>query len=254
MANAFAQSRGWRLRYVGEQAAAEFARAPFWSVADLPPQLPYPIYIWLTIFTFCLAALGVSKAPNPGSVEFAALRLTLSLLLLALTLPLLISLLGDGYTELPRHAHLATVALLALLLLLVVNAKAIGMRRCALAAIVSGALALLLCAQPAAIAAWDHPLKAYAGERVAISGWALDAFGAVEIYAVAPGHAKQALAFAPRAGVSSVFQGYPNSESAGVTGEVIVQAPYTEIRVRNRLGIETVVDRIWSTANSKASR
>ena len=251
LANAFAQSRGWRLRYVGEQANGEFVRAPFWSVANIPPQLPYPVYVWLTLFALIFAALGVSKTATPELANFAALRLTLALLLVALTLPLLISLLGDGYTELPRHAHLATVALVALLLVLAVNAKAIGVRRFAVAAFASAALALVLCAQPAAIAAWDHPLQAADGQRIAISGWALDAFEIVDIYAVSPGQAKQPLVFSHRAGVSSVFQGYPNSEHAGVLGSVVVRAPYAEIRVRNRFGVETVVDRIWTTVNSK---
>ena len=254
LANAFAQSRGWRLRYVGEVGNAQMARASFWSVADLPPRLPYPIYVWLTMFALCFGALGVIKAENTGSANTSALRLSLALLLVTLTLPLLISLLGDGYTELPRHAHLATVAMVSLLLALIANAKAIGIWRSALAALASAALALVLCAQPAAIAGWDHPLQAADGQRIAISGWALDAFGLVEIYAAAPGRAKQRLEFSQRAGVSSVLQGYPNSEHAGVLGSIVVTAPYTEIRARNRFGVETVVDRIWTTADPKTAR
>ncbi len=250
LANALAQSRGWRVRYVGEQAKDEFRIAPFWSVGDLPPLLSYPVYVWLTIFALCFGAL---EAANARSANSAALRLTLALLVVALTFPLLISLMGDGYTELPRHAHLSTVALVALLLVLAANAKAFGIRRFALAAVVSGALSLTLFAQPAAIAAWDHPLKAYAGEHVAVSGWVLDAFGIVEIYAAAPGQVEQPLVFSRRDGVDSVFQGYPNSKYAGVKGLVLVQPPYTEIRVRNRLGVVTVVDRIWTTVNPIAS-
>ena len=249
LANAFAQSRGWRMRYVGEQAKGEFARAPFWSIADVAPRLPYPAYVGLTIFALCFAVLGV----NTKSAH-AALGLSLALLIGALTLPLLISLMGDGYTELPRHAHLSTVALVTLLLVLAANAKTIGMRRLALAGVMSGVLSVILFAQPAAIAAWDHPLKAYVGERIEISGWALEPFGLDEVYAQAPGQAKQALAFGPRAGVASIFQGYPNSARAGITGRVLISAPYTEIRVRNRLGVVTVVDRIWTAVNPKAPR
>ncbi len=246
LANAFAQSRGWRVRYIGEQAGGDFVRAPFWSVADLAPRLPYPMYVWLTIFALCFGALGVA---NTKSVNSGALQISLALLIVALVFPLLISLMGDGYTELPRHAHLALVALVALLLVLAANAKTIGIRRFGLAAVMSGALSLTLFAQPAAIAAWDHPLKAHVGEHVAVSGWTLDAFGIVEIYAVAPGQVRQPLAFSHRAGVDSVFQGYPNSDRAGVKGRVLIHAPYTEIRVRNRLGVVTVVDRIWATVN-----
>ncbi len=244
LANALAQSRGWRMRYVGEVAGAEMARAPFWSIADLAPKLPYPSYLGLTLFALCFAVLGACQARNSP-----AFRLTLSLLFISLTLPLLISLLGDGYTELPRHAHLSTVALVALLLVLAANARRIGIGRFVMAVIASGTLSLILCLQPAAIAAWDHPLKAYAGQSIEISGWTLDAFGLVEIYAASPGHAQQSLAFTRRAGLSRVFQGYPNSEFTGVKGRAIITAPYTEIRVRNRLGVETVVDRIWTTAN-----
>ena len=244
LANALAQSRGWRITYVGEVAGAEMVRAPFWSVADWAPKLPYPLYLALTLFALCFAVLGALKVKNAG-----AMRLNLSLLSVALTLPMLISLLGDGYTELPRHAHLATVTLVALLLVLIAQAKSIGIGRFVMAVMASGALGLTLCLQPAAISAWDHPLKAYAGQRIEISGWALDAFGLVEIYAASHGHAKQSLAFTPRTGVDAVFQGYPNSEFTGVKASVVITAPYTEIRVRNRLGVETAVDRIWTTAN-----
>jgi len=263
LANAFAQSRGWRVRYVGEQADGDFARAPFWSVGDVVPRLSYPVYIWLTIFALGFAALGfaalgcgmrsVSSAADTRPPKFAALRLSLALLIAALTLPLLISLLGDGYTELPRHAHLSLVALVALLLVLAANAKTIGIRRFVVASVVSGVLSVIVFAQPAAIAAWDHRLKVEAGERITVSGWALDAFGLVEVYATGPGQANQPLEFSSRAGVNAVFQGYPNSENAGVVGQVMVSAPYTEIRVRNRLGVETVVDRIWATSNSNAT-
>ncbi len=249
LANAFAQSRGWRMAYVGEVAGAKMARARFWSIADFAPKLPYPVYLVLTLFALSFAVLAAFQAKNSP-----ALRLTLSLLVISLTLPLLISLLGDGYTELPRHAHLATVALVALLPVLAANAKSIGIRRFALASVAGSVLSLIVCLQPAAIAAWDHPLKAYAGQRVAISGWTLDAFGLVEIYAASPGHAKQTLEFTRRAGLSAVFQGYPNSELSGVKGSVVITAPYTEIRVRNHLGVETVVDRIWTTTNPKPAQ
>ena len=248
LANAFAQSRGWRVRYVGEQAKGEFIAAPFWSLAELVPKLPYPVYVWLTLFALCFGVLGAGTK----SAHAAPLRLSLALLIAALTFPLLISLMGDGYTELPRHAHLSAVALVALLLVLAAHAKAIGMRRLILAGIASGGLSLILFAQPAAIAAWDHPLKAYAGERIEISGWALDPFGLVEVYAQTPGQAKQALAFGPRAGLALIFQGYPNSAHAGIKGRVLISGPYTEIRVRNRFGVVTVVDRIWTVVNPKA--
>ena len=247
LANALAQSRGWRMRYVGEQANGEFVRAPFWSIADLAPRLPYPAYVGLTLFALCFAVLGANRKS-----AHAALRLSLAFLVSALTFPLLISLMGDGYTELPRHAHLSTIALVALLLVLAAHAKTIGMRRLVLAGVISGVLSLILFAQPAAIAAWDHPLKAYVGEHMEISGWALDPFGLVDVYAQAPGQAQQELAFGPRIGVASIFQGYPNSARAGVTGRVLISAPYTEIRVRNRLGVVTVVDRIWTVVNPKA--
>ena len=246
LANAIAQSRGWRMRYVGEVAGADMSRAAFWSVADMAPKLPYPIYLGLTLFALSFAVLGAVQAKSASS-----LRLILSLLVAALTLPLLISLLGDGYTELPRHAHISTVTLVALLLVLSATAKSIGVRRFVFASVASSALGVALCSQPAAISGWDHPLQAYAGERISVSGWAMDGFGLVEIYAAAPGLSKQALEFSQRAGIGRVLQGYPNSDVAGVRGSVLITAPYTEIRVRNRLGVETVVDRIWTTAQPK---
>ncbi len=253
LANAFAQSRGWRMRYVGEVANAQLTRAGFWSVADFAPRLAYPIYVWLSIFALCFGALAACKNVSAQSSAASALRLSLALLTVALTVPLLISLLGDGYTELPRHAHLTSVALIALLIVLAANVRALGLCRFAIASLISAVLSYTICLQPAAIAAWDHPLKAYAGQRIAVSGWALDALGLVKIYAAGPGQANQALAFSRRTGVSTVFQGYPNSDHAGVVGSVLINAPYTEIRVRNRLGVETVVDRIWTTSNPKAA-
>ena len=108
--------------------------------------------------------------------------------------------------------------------------------------------------QPAAISAWAQPLKAYAGSRVAISGWAIDAFGLVDVYAIGPGQNNQPLEFSQLAGVSAIIQGYPDSDVAGVQGSVQITAPYTEIRTRNRLGVETVVDRIWTTVQPKPAR
>lgn len=255
LANALAQSRGWRMRYIGEQAGGEFQRAPFWTIGELAPKLPYPAYVWLTFFALscALLACGTRRVKTTTDIaDFAAVRLSLALLIAALIMPLLISLLGDGYTELPRHAHLSLLALLAILLILAVRLKAIGIRRLLIASVASAVLSFILFAQPAAIAAWDHPLKAQAGERVKISGWALDTFGLVGVYATSPRQAEQPLEFSHRAGIESVFQGYPNTENAGVSGQIVVQPPYTEIRVRNRFGVETVVDRIWTTEPSKA--
>ncbi len=253
LANALEQSRGWRVRYIGEQAGGEFQRAPFWSVGELAPKLPYPAYVWLTVFALCFAVLVCSaRGVNTTADEanFSALRLSLVLLIASLTLPLLISLLGDGYTELPRHAHLSLVSLPALMLVLAASLKTTRIGHLLIASVVSGVLSLILFAQPAAIAAWDHPLKAQAGERVEISGWALDAFGLTAVYAAGPGQALQPLKFSNRMGIASVFQGYPNTDNAGISGQILVQQPYTEIRVRNRMGVETVVDRIWATEPS----
>ncbi len=242
LANALAQSRGWRMHYVGEVAGASTLRAPFWSLADLAPKLPYPLYVGLVLFALSLAALfGLSK-----TAARLPQRLLLALLCIAVVLPMLISLLGDGYTELPRHAHLSTVAVATLLLVLLSCLDQIGVRRCLAAGILSALFVILLSRQPAAIAAWDHPLTAPVAARVEISGWVLDAYGATAVYGSAPGQANQALTFSARPGVTAVFQGYPNDERAGVRGVLKITPPYTEIRVGNALGVETVVDRIWA--------
>jgi hypothetical protein len=242
LANALAQSRGWRMAYVGEVAGESMRRAPFWSLADIPPSLPYPAYLGVSLFALSLAILILI-----GDTLSTPQRLLLALLCCALILPLLISLLGDGYTELPRHAHLSCVALATLLLALLSQLNQLGMRRCVAGAITSALLVFVLSRQPSAIAGWDHKLSAAAGANVEISGWVLDAYGTEKIYGVGPDQTEQVLKFGARPGVATVFQGYPNAHNAGVNGVLKMTAPYLEIRVRNALGIETVVDRIWAT-------
>jgi multidrug transporter EmrE-like cation transporter len=242
LANALAQSRGWRMGYVGEVSGAAMMRAPFWSLADIPPRLSYPAYLGISLFALSLAILIFI-----GKTLSATQRLLLALLCCAVILPLLISLLGDGYTELPRHAHLSCVALATLLLALLSQLNQIGLGRCVAGAITSTFFAFVLSRQPSAIAGWDHKLNAAAGANVEISGWVLDAYGTEKVYGIGPGQAEQVLTFGARPGVADVFQGYPNAHFAGVNGVLKMPAPYLEIRVRNVLGVETVVDRIWAT-------
>jgi hypothetical protein len=243
LANAFAQSRGWRLRYVGEVAGAENARAPFVSIAELAPLLPYPLYVFSAsvLLAMSLATL-LSRRIDP------ALRLCVALISALFVLPLLISLLGDGYTELPRHAHLSTLAFAVLALIAPVLLSQLT-RKGLLAVVVSALLATaLLCTRPSAIASWEHPLTAQTKEAFELRGWVIDPFGIQEISVSAPNQAPQILRLQPGPDVAPVFQGYPNSAGGYVKASIQLSAPYSEIRVVNRLGVVTVVDRIWLKA------
>jgi hypothetical protein len=243
LANAFAQSRGWRLLYVGEVAGATRARAPFLSVAEIAPLLPYPLYVLSAslLLTLSLGAL-LSPSLNP------ALRLCVALTTALFVLPLLISLLGDGYTELPRHAHLSTLAFAVLALLAPILFWQLT-RKVVLVTVVSAIFATaLLCTRSSAIASWEHPLMAQSKETFELRGWVIDPFGIKEISVSAPNQAPQILRLQQGPDVASVFQGYPNSAGGYVNASIQLGAPYSEIRVLNRLGVVTVVDRIWLKA------
>jgi hypothetical protein len=256
LANGLAQSRGWRVAYIGEVAGTSWARAPFWSLANLVPRLPYFVYLGLALFVLSLTVLGVCKPAAwaqflPYRTQrclSTPQRLLLAQLGVVAVLPLLIALLGDGYTELPRHAHLSTVALPSLLLVLLGCGNHIGIVRGISAALLSTLLLFLISRQPAAISAWEHPLSAPAQQNFEVSGWVLDAFGASKVYGAGPNQIAQPLLFTARKDLTTVFQGYPNADHAGVRGVLKISPPYTEIRVRNNLGVESVVDRIWVSA------
>lgn len=257
LANAFAQSRGWRARYMGEVGGGDYARAKHPSFADYAPTLPYFAYVF-GLFLALMLGMAVVLLPtlllSSSQRERACWRCLQSLnamFCLVLILPLLISLIGDGYTELPRHAHLSTVISLPLLLLGFVGVVTLVRESERRIVVASGVLlaisAALVCSamltrQGSALGVWDHAL--WAGGRHQIAGTVIDPYGIDVVYARAAAQATQPLSIrVPGRDLRQVFQGYPDSSL--VQGTIEVHAPYTEIVVRNRLGVETVVDRIW---------
>lgn len=257
LANAFAQSRGWRVHYVGEVAGLNYARSAHSSLADLVPRLPYFLYVFGMLLVLAVALmlltlpLLVLEPQQRSQSAWCCLQSQAALLAALLICPLLISLLGDGYTELPRHAHLSTVVVLPIFLLGLIGVVAMlrdaeRLRLVVLtllgALLAAGLSAFALSRQASALGIWDHVLFAKGPHR--IDGSVIDPYGIASAFARASDQPDQPLAISqPGKDVSQVFQGYPASSK--IRGVITVHAPFTEIVVKNHRGVETVVDRIW---------
>lgn len=260
LANAFAQSRGWRVRYMGEVGGTDYQLAPHWSLADSVPSLPYHWYL-RALFLALAGALALWFVPivvrephKPTTNQYRCLQSLGALFAALLVLPVLISLIGDGYTELPRHAHLSTLVVLPIYLVATIGA--IGLWRAHHQRTVLWTLGIVLFSsllgvlgfmrQASALGIWEHTLWAHDQQR--IDGSVIDPYGVALAYARAEGHPDQLVTFSqPGKDVSQVFQGYPVSTK--LQGTIKVHAPYTEIVVLNHIGVETVVDRIWPSKN-----
>ena len=221
-----AQATAWRLPYLGEQAGLAFGRLPHPSLADLLASRGFPLH---ALFWIAPALLLLARGP-------ALLRGTAGprALLLAACVGVsgvcwLSALLGDGYSELTRHLHLAQNAqLLAWALLLggLLQAARRGDARAAVPPLAAAVAALLLGLAWLRLPLAEGVLEV---ERTAdgtlrAHGWALDPSG---VHGVALRMDGRRIPLAPRPApdVARVFPLAAGSAPAVVRFDQVVEPP-----------------------------
>lgn len=257
----------WRPSYLGELAGQSFVALPpgglgvslaagvsnlpfwalliFWAVPMLAPLL-----LWL-----------VGPAPNvelrPQLRSGAELSL-LSVLGLIIGLSWGVSIVGDGYSELARHLHLAANAASVswLLLAFVIVARLRGgtlrlpaRRRLPLALVAGSALAagLWMHGDSVAYGVLDQP----AGERgltapLPLAGWAIDPRGVQRVEAVLDNGRRQTLTLTAYPVLAGFFGTGVGGQGVHYSGQIdISDARQLEIWVTPQRGAATVIDRRW---------
>ena len=274
-----ALSGQWRPSYLGEVAGAEFQRMPAGrlglgsSLSDGISRLPFAplLLFWVTPLLLVLLLLprargllkssvqppGPEHYPDASERRLAALWLW-PLLLLIVLLGWASSLVGDGYSELARHLHLAANAALVALALVVVSLCARIWRDGAAA--LPGLLLLALAfglpwlalqswvgAQALAFGVLEQP----ANESVAAvnqwRGWAMDPRGIERVDVVHADGSRQALALFPRTELSGIFGPGIGSHGRGFRGPIDPARAAGEVRIEvvPKRGASTVIDRRW---------
>ncbi len=261
-----ALSGQWRPAYLGELAGAQFQRMPSGplgigaSLSDLVARLPFfaLALFWALPLLLCVMRLprsrhGVSGLPTPS-----ALLWLLPTLGTVVVLGWAASLIGDGYSELARHLHLAGNAALVAAL------TAIGMliqwlrnpehgiapRTRWLFALTLALLLLLgrwVGSQALAFGVLDQPAGEAGAGNVEIAGWALDPRGILRVEALFADGTRQPLALAPRPDLAGIFGLGIGTHAQGFSGAVEVPATSRAfaIVVTPNTGEATVIDRRW---------
>jgi hypothetical protein len=244
------QSQAWRLGYVGEVAGVDFGKTTHWSITTAVTKLSPAAY--LSIIAGIVGLLIVMVTQNRHAPAMCWLLVSLLILILA---PSAIALLGDGYSEFPRHAHLASLAICVSALVVVVSLIT-QLRDQAKQAMLSGLSMVLVMAgaffvqrqMPLAIASFAQD-KFYSIDQstIQIDGWALDPFEVDQVFAIDNAGLITPLQRGDHyASVFAIFPGYALTDYRRIVGAVPVASTWIEIRVRNRVGVETVVDRMWA--------
>lgn len=263
----------WRPAYLGELAGARWQRLPVGplglgaSVADGIARLPYGLLLaFWALPLLLLVALPAGRArvprallvdrPDRSAARIAALWLW-PMLVLIIALGWGASLVGDGYSELARHLHLAANAALVALMLgvlalgrsLIRSAPGATWRaRWGLAvgvAVVSAAGAFV-CAQSLAYGVLDRPSGEAASGTIELSGWALDPRGVKAVDAVWASGSRQSLQLWERPDLAGIFGAA--APAVGFRGQVDVPATaggQLSIEVVPSNGPSTVIDRRW---------
>lgn len=263
----------WRPAYLGELAGAQWQRLPIGplglgaSVADGIARLPYSLLLGFWALPLLLLVALPRSGARVARVAMVDLHDGCDRRLAALWLwPMLAlivalgwgaSLVGDGYSELARHLHLAANAsLVALALGLLASVRSLfdtapraTMRtRWALAL---GLAALLgggafIRAQGLAYGVLDQPAGEPVPGAIELSGWALDPRGIRVIEAVWADGRRQSLQLQPRPDLAGIFGAA--APAVGFRGRVVVPAtPGGELRIEvvPISGPATVIDRRW---------
>ena len=180
-------SSQWRLPYLGEIAESDMARLhqPGTTAAIAPRSFTFQIMLWA--LAGWLLPWAAWRCRKHGDIA-ATLALGLTGIV---AMVWAISVLGDGYSELTRHLHLAQNAILTLWLFALIRAIAwliarrhetrrmtLGIGATAMAAVITFALAAAWARLPMAMGVFDVPDGAAALEhRFEASGWLLSTRG-----------------------------------------------------------------------------
>lgn len=274
-----ALSGQWRPSYLGEVAGAEFQRMPAGplglgaSLADGISRLPFAPLLLFWAMPLLLVLLMLPRAPglrksgaqplpsehdaDADSSGLAALWLWPQLLLIVL-LGWASSLVGDGYSELARHLHLAANA--ALVALALVMASIIARIWRDRAAALPGLLLLGLAfglpwlalqswvgAQALAFGVLEQPATESAAAASELRGWAMDPRGIERVDAIYADGSRQALELSARAELSGIFGQGIGANGIAYRGPVDPARAAGELRIEvvPKDGASTVIDRRW---------
>lgn len=261
----------WRPSYLGEVAGAEFQRMPAGplalgaSWADAVARLPFTALacFWLCpLFLLAVPRLAPRVSPTlmprstpagAGDAAHAALWLYPMLLLIVL-LGWASSLVGDGYSELARHLHLAAnAALIALMLGLLgalrANAKAWRRWLWPDLGLLLWALFLLWWTgtQSLAFGVLEQPVTETVTDSREVSGWAMDPRGIKSVQLVYADGTRQALELYPRPALAGIFGSGIGRHGLGYRGPLDAELGKGSLAVLVTPvhGAATVIDRRW---------
>lgn len=265
------QSGGWTLGFVGHvegETVGQIDRQSgmhFLSYAAIPKNVTFPVYVGLIAFPFLyvLAFGALQWHRRPSAAEENSLFTTLLICVVAIPVIWSVSLIGDGFSDLAKHLHLAINLLLAGWLFLMAHAvvviRAASHGRIQLLAGTAGLLVAttlvsqMVAVQPVAIGTLDAPsLAIAAGSPHRLTGWTKDPFG---IQAIEAHVDRQVFSGTITSDAADVDQMFPlTRQHPGRRFGIDLRAPIEEgwfrvaIRVRNNRGIETEFDSVWMEA------
>ena len=256
----------WRPAYLGEIADGQFARLPVGriglgaSFSEVPARLPF----WaLTLFWGLPLLLGgvacwQAATRSHGSPSLPVQDWLLPMLAAFVLLGWAASIVGDGYSELARHLHLAgNAALLALILgvfglfqWLRAPRQKLGPR---VRWLIAGGAAVLLIllrwagSQALAFGVLDQPATEIAANHVVVSGWALDPRGIAHVDALFADGSRQRMELHPKAEIATFFGAGVGHHARAFSGQLDLNgpAPVLAIEVIPLTGAATVIDRRW---------
>lgn len=278
-----ALSGQWRPGYLGELAGGQFQRLSVGpvglgaSLSELIAHLPFvalalfwalPLLLcaWLVVRIDSSALAATDSGARPlilPATSASPLVWLLPMLATTVLLGWAASLVGDGYSELARHLHLAgNAAILALgtavgwLVQWLRNPQErLTLRTRWLLALVLALLLLLgrwVGAQALGFGVLDEPADEIGAGRTEVTGWALDPRGIERIDALFADGTRQALALEPRPEIAGIFGAGIGQHARGFRG--FLTLPETgaafAIVLTPRAGAATVIDRRWMRAPS----
>lgn len=270
-----ARATTFRLPYLGELAGADRGRlgpGPLGltaSVGDPLERAPFPAVVVLIAAPLLLgvgAGVRLIRGAFTGAERRAgavAVDAALAALAGMTATTWASSVLGDGFSELARHLHLAHNTTFAAWLIVPVLLATREPRARVADALVLLAVALIALASrplPTATGVLDNPAgDRVATSQVAISGWVLAPGGITTIEAAIEGRAPLALTVMPAPEVARMFPVNRGGAAFSFHGEIalvpsrdLTRGPAAlAIRVRAPDGSVSVIDRRWLTIETR---
>jgi hypothetical protein len=271
------QSTAWRVGYLGEIEGERTGKVDidsgiaYVSVSDLVRIMPYPWYVAFLaspgLYALCAAALRPKAVPADPFGQSAA-RFMLSVCVSCAFLVWFVAVLGDGYSDLAKHLHLAFNFILAGWVMMLTHGVCMlraPVRRSRLVLLVilcTSACAFAVrvaIAWPVAVGTLDMPAQTVsAGEKLVLTGWVKDPFGVSEVSAVVGENTHAAVITSTAPDVDAMFP--VSSTFPGKRFAVEITVPKESGRfkvvldIRNSRGRVTAFDSLWLTAVSPMNR